>query len=178
MLPNILFMLTVLLLPPQAMGDKENNKTQLMSNQRLNLLINKVGTKIQKPRPGFWVFTSEGRKVFVITDEKANRMRIMTLVRNVNKLKSKDIYRMMQANFDSALDARYAFANGKLWSTFIHPLSPLTDQEFYSGLMQVVTLADNYGTSFTSGGLTFSGGDSNAINRNRQKKIRRREQSI
>ncbi len=31
----------------------------------------------------------------------------------------------MQANFDTALDARYAIAKGALWSTFIHPLSDL-----------------------------------------------------
>jgi len=39
----------------------------------------------------------------------------------------------MQANFDSALDARYAIAKGKLWSAFIHPLSELNEEQFFSG---------------------------------------------
>ena len=70
------------------------------------------------------------------------------------------LLRLMQANFDSALDARYAIAQGALWSTFIHPLSSINDEDFVSGLGQTVNLVLTYGSSFASGGVVFGGGDS------------------
>jgi hypothetical protein len=66
----------------------------------------------------------------------------------------------MQANFDTALDARYAIAQEMLWSTFIHPLSSLDARQFLAGLGQTINLARNYGSSYASGLLSFGGGDS------------------
>ena len=103
--------------------------------------------------------------VLVVTDEAADRMRAMSPVRNADELSPEDLTRMMQANFDSALDARYAIAQGILWATFIHPLSPLEKNEFISGLGQTVNLAQSYGTLYSGGGLQFGGGDSGAIQR-------------
>ena len=64
--------------------------------------------------------------------------------------------------FDTALDARYAIAQGQLWSTFIHPLDSLTQDDFVSALAQTVTLVKTYGTTFSSGAMSFGGGDSSA----------------
>ncbi|MEM7524503.1 MAG: hypothetical protein AAF360_12240, partial [Pseudomonadota bacterium] len=75
------------------------------------------------------------------------------------------LLRLMQANFDTALDARYAVAQGRLWSVYIHPLSALGKDEFISGLGQTVNLARTYGSLYTGGALTFGGGDSNDIHR-------------
>ncbi len=38
----------------------------------------------------------------------------------------------MLANFDTAMDARYAIAQGGLWRTVLHPFAALTDDEFLS----------------------------------------------
>jgi hypothetical protein len=67
--------------------------------------------------------------------------------------------RCLQANFATALDARYGIAQGVLWSTFLHPLGSLDERLFLSGLGQTVTLARTYGTTFQSGELAFGGGD-------------------
>ena len=72
---------------------------------------------------------------------------------------------MMQANFDSALDARYAIARGTLWSVFIHPLEALQKNELISGLGQVVNLAQSYGTLYSGGALQYGGGDSGTLQR-------------
>lgn len=69
----------------------------------------------------------------------------------------------MQANFDSALDSRYAIAQGILWSTYLHPLESLRDDEFLTGLGETVNLVTTFGESFSSGLLTFGGGDSKEI---------------
>jgi hypothetical protein len=86
--------------------------------------------------------------------------------------------RLMQANFDSALDARYAVANGRLWGVFIHPLSPLEKNQFLSGLVQTVTVARTYGTGYTSGGAVFGGGDSNEIYRKLFEELQKKGEAL
>jgi hypothetical protein len=36
----------------------------------------------------------------------------------------------------------------------------LSEREFFSGLAQVITLARSFGSSFSSGALSYGGGDS------------------
>lgn len=109
--------------------------------------------------------TIEDIPIIVVTDPRADRMRAMVPIRSAAGLTPEEIQRMMQANFDSALDARYAIARERLWSVFIHPLSPLEKDEFLSGLGQVINLAVTYGGAYTSGALTFGGGDSQGLHR-------------
>lgn len=108
-------------------------------------------------------FTLDDIPVIVIADARADRMRAMVPIASVEGLTDEDLLRMMQANFDAALDARYAIANGRLWGVFIHPLSPLEKDQFLSGLVQTITVAKTYGTGYTGGAAIFGGGDSNGI---------------
>lgn len=107
--------------------------------------------------------TIDAVPVTIIFDEGANRMRILVPVASALGLSDEDLLRMMQANFDTALDARYAVANGRVWSVFIHPLAQLEREQFVSGLAQTVTLARTYGSSYASGGVVYGGGDSGAL---------------
>ncbi|WP_126454862.1 type III secretion system chaperone [Sulfuriflexus mobilis] len=135
-----------------------------MDNQRLDELIHRIDKSAQG-KPGYWVFVVEGREVSVITDARADRMRIIIPITPTKDIDRDLLYRLMQANFDSALDARYSIANDILWAAFIHPLSALGDKEFLSGLGQTVNLALSYGDSYSSGALVFGGGDSQALRR-------------
>lgn len=107
--------------------------------------------------------TIENVPVTIITDPGANRMRILVPIASASGLSDEDLMRMMQANFDTALDARYAVAQGRLWSVYIHPLAQLERAQFVSGLAQTVTLARTYGSTYASGGVVFGGGDSGAL---------------
>lgn len=135
-----------------------------MNNQHLAELITRIDKSAQG-KPGYWVLVIEGREVTVITDEHADRMRIIVPIAPTKKIDKERLYRLMQANFDSALDARYSIANDILWAAFIHPLSELVDKEFLSGLGQTVNLALTYGESYSSGALVFGGGDSQSLQR-------------
>ena len=108
-------------------------------------------------------FTLDDVPVIVVADARADRMRAMVPIASASGLSVEDLMRVMQANFDAALDARYAVARGRLWGVFIHPLSPLEKDQFISGLVQTVTVAKTYGTEYTGGAAVFGGGDSNAI---------------
>ncbi|MCK4743647.1 MAG: hypothetical protein KAT25_07485 [Sulfuriflexus sp.] len=136
----------------------------VMDNQRLGELIKRIDESAQG-KPGYWQFIIEGREVTVITAEKANRMRIIVPIAPASKLSKEKLTRMMQANFDSALDARYSIAKDIVWAAFIHPLRELGDEEFLSGVGQAVNLALTYGEGYSSGALIFGGGDSQSLRR-------------
>lgn len=149
-----------------------------MNNQRLGKLIRKIADKVQLLRNGIWHVTIDAHQILILTDENKNRMRIMMPIRDSKAITPSIMHRLMQANFDAALDARYAIANKKLWSAFIHPLSTLTPGEFISGVTQVINLHDSYGKTYTSGILTFRGGDSREINRKLYDRLKRRAKAI
>ena len=142
-----------------ARGDHDGAAGHPMNNQRIGALLGELQAEIQG-REGFWYLEYKGHPTYVITDERADRMRVVVQIAPSKDLKKDDLYRMMQANFETALDARYAIAKKVVWSAFIHPLSPLSDDGFRQGFMQAITLAETYGDSYSSGGLRFGGGDS------------------
>ena len=99
----------------------------------------------------------------VIADPRADRMRAMVPIRSATGLSSEELMRLMQANFDSALDARYAVAQGRLWGVFIHPLSPLEKDQLLSAFVQTINVARTYGQTYSGGATVFGGGDSNGL---------------
>ena len=110
-----------------------------------------------------WQFTIDERMLIVVTDANAGRMRIITPIAESANLPQEALERLMQANFDTALDARYAIGQGVVWGAFVHPLDSLTTRDFASGVLQTKSLADTFGTTFSSGVLNYGGGDSGAI---------------
>ncbi|MEM7327801.1 MAG: hypothetical protein AAF437_03615 [Pseudomonadota bacterium] len=112
--------------------------------------------------PNGATFSIDDVTVTLVFDINADRMRLFSQIVPSDALSGPELRRLMQANFDTALDARYAIAQGQLWSTFIHPLASLTQEDFVSALAQTVTLVKTYGTTFSSGAMSFGGGDSSA----------------
>lgn len=54
--------------------------------------------------------------------------------------------RVLEANFHSALDAKYAVFGDVLWSTYMHPLSTLTIEGATDAVDQVSTTLGHSGT--------------------------------
>lgn len=101
--------------------------------------------------------------MLVVTDPNAGRMRIITPIALIAELPEGAMARLMQANFDTALDARYAIAQDLVWGAFIHPLDSLTQRDFASGILQTHSLGETFGTTFSSGAISYGGGDSGGI---------------
>jgi hypothetical protein len=133
-----------------------------MNNERLQEIIRRVDPEFTG-QPGYWNLNVSNVLVTIITDSNADRMRIMVPITKAEELDAGELQRVLQANFDTALDARYAIAKGILWSTFIHPLSSLSDKGFLSGLGQTVNIVMTYGETYSSGMFSFGGGDSNEL---------------
>ncbi len=116
-------------------------------------------------------FKLQEREVVIVFDEERARMRALTPIAPASLMNEAILMRMAQANYDSVLDVRYAVADELVWSVFIHPLDTLQQEELISGIAQVVTAAETFGTSFTSGAMVFGGGDSNEIHNELIKKL-------
>jgi len=127
-------------------------------------LLQAIGPEGVQQGPSFQV-PSADIPVVVITDPAGDRMGAMVPIRSAAGLDPEELMRLMQANFDSALDARYAVAQGRLWGVFIHPLSPLEREQLISGLVQTINVARTYGQTYSGGAQIFGGGDSNDIYR-------------
>lgn len=150
----------------QDRDDSDNgslpSKQEAMTNERLNTIITKIDPEF-RGQPGFWQLRVNDIGIQIITDTNADRMRIIIPIRKADELDKDELYRVMQANYDSALDARYAIGQGILWSSFVHPLSSLTDRDFLSALGQTINTAISYGKTYSSGMFTFGGGDSGEL---------------
>ena len=144
----------------QDTQDENDTVHSAMSNARLDQLISRIDPDAEG-NAGRWRIIYDKLELFVMTDEKADRMRIMTPIDKAEGLEKEALVRMMQANFDAALDSRYAIANGVLWGVFIHPLASLTDKDFFSGVAQTLAVRKTYGSTYSSGAVIFQGGDSN-----------------
>ena len=129
---------------------------QAMNNKRLDDLIRQI-TQDVVGQMGNWQFLIDKRDILVITDETHNRMRIMSPVTTQDRLNKDELARLLEANFSSALDAKYALRDQTLWSVFTHPLGELSDEQFLDCVAQVANLANNFGQSYASGNLFFGG---------------------
>ena len=104
---------------------------------------------------GFWRGNRGDVPVFVFSDDEHDRMRLMAPIGVVEELDPDLLHVLLQANYDRALDARYAMRNKELWAVVVHPLATLATDDLPSMFDQVVLLVKNTGTTFASTELVF-----------------------
>jgi len=134
-----------------------------MNNARLEALLS-TRLPALEGTDGVWRADVDDLLLYVFTDEHHDRMRIMIPIGEVNLDDTALLRTLLSANFDRALDAKYALNDGVLWSTFLHRLSWLSEASLDAALEQVITLARNTGSTFASSELVFaSPGERDAI---------------
>lgn len=146
---------------PEAAPETDEVPAPVLSAARLLEIVTAIDEEARLTGNGA-TLTIDETAITLVFDVNADRMRLFSQIRPSDGLSGAQLKRLMQANFDTALDARYAVAQGQLWSTFIHRMTTLTQEDFVSALAQTVTLVKTYGTTFSSGAMSFGGGDSNA----------------
>ncbi len=157
---RIILILSLLFAIPAAAQEAEPS----MTGQRMAEIVLALDPDAQSTPSGFQL-TIDDVPVLIVMDVLANRMRAMVPIRLAEDLTAEELQRVLQANFDTALDARYALANGRLWGVYIHPLRELERDQLISGLAQTVNIANTYGTLFTGGAAQFGRGDSTNLQR-------------
>ncbi len=142
-----------------------NINAQDMDNQKLHDIIHQLSDEVEGVH-GNWRFIIDSTIFICLTDEVHNRMRIISPIVEAEKVTDTNMKKCMEANFHSALDAKYAIGEDILWSTFIHPLQELTQTQVLSGIAQVYSCAKTYGTYYSSGALSFPTQDDKKIRQN------------
>ena len=104
---------------------------------------------------GFWHGQRNDVTVYVVSDLEHDRMRIMAPIGELRVTDSGFLSILLQANFDRALDAKYALRKKELWSVFMHPLSTIVPDDVGTFVDQVVQLVKNTGTTYASSDLIF-----------------------
>jgi hypothetical protein len=148
-----------------------------MTVARLAQIVLALDPEASVAGSGF-ALTVDDVPVLIVMDVGANRMRAMVPIRSADLMTQEELQRVMQANFDSALDARYAIAQGRLWGVYLHPFRELQRDQLISGIAQTVNVAKTYGTLYTSGAGQFGAGDSGALQRDLIAELLERGQDI
>jgi hypothetical protein len=107
--------------------------------------------------PTHWQFIHDGIPMACLTDPGFDRMRFIAPITELSDMDDATKDAVLEANFHSALDARYGSSNGLLFSAFLHPLSSLEEPLARSALDQVASLVHTFGSQFTSGSIELSG---------------------
>lgn len=128
---------------------------QIMDASQLDAILRQEDPNAQR-QGNQWQLSVRGRQLLTIVDPRSDRMRIVSPVGNLNDLSSDQVFKMMVANFHTALDARYAFVgDGTVVAVYLHPLSSLQERDLRSALQQVAELANTFGTTYSSGEMLF-----------------------
>jgi len=126
----------------------------IMTPERLIAILENEGTNVRS-QGNQWQLDLENQTLLVIFDEASDRMRILTPVIPAADLTPEQVGNTLIANFHTALDARYAVTDNMLVSLFVHPLSSLQADDLRSALRQVASLANNFGTTYSSEAIIF-----------------------
>ncbi|KIG17092.1 hypothetical protein DB30_03689 [Enhygromyxa salina] len=110
-----------------------------------------------------WQFAHLGIPMACLTDPNFDRMRFIAPVTELSKIDEETKDAVLEANFHTALDARYASSNGLLFAAFIHPLSSLEATLATSALEQVASLVQTFGSHYSGGTLELIGSHESGI---------------
>lgn len=153
----------VLVLSPIVLAQTEKqeemlteNMDQTMSQQEMERIVKEMADEA-KGESGVIEFIYQGIVMYLMSDVQHNRMRIISPIAEYNGLDKEVIDQAMQANFHTALDARYAVSDGVLYAAYIHPIAELEPKQLMFAVHQVANLAATFGTKFSSGALQFGG---------------------
>jgi hypothetical protein len=125
-----------------------------MTTQAMGKLLDSYLTELDG-QPGFWRGQRDEVPVFVFCDDSHDRMRIMAPIGVLEELDPDLMHVLLQANYDRALDARYAMRGNELWALVVHPLATLATDDLPSLFDQVTLLVKNTGSTFASTELVF-----------------------
>jgi hypothetical protein len=120
----------------------------------LGRALAKIDPAVSGPE-GAWQLEYQGVKLMCLAQENVDRMRIFVPIATLADVSDPQLAKAMEANFQGALDARYATSRGVLFSVYVHPLSTLDERTLVAAIHQVASLATTFGTSYTSGATAF-----------------------
>ena len=117
-------------------------------------LAARVDRQIQPPS-AMWVLQAGNFPVLIQTQEDVDRIRIVAFITDADSLAPEALRVMLEANYHTAMDARYAITGEHVVAAYLHPFEELNDEQFVLGFYQVVSCAETFGTHFSGGTMIF-----------------------
>ncbi|XLS27694.1 hypothetical protein ACJD0Z_10860 [Flavobacteriaceae bacterium M23B6Z8] len=131
-------------------------EAQDMTAEKINSLIESVSDSASYQNNTVR-FNYKNRMLICVTDEKANRMRIISPIAERAQLKEEHLLNALVANFHTALDVKYAISDELIWSVFAHPLKELSEAQVKDAILQVYYANVTFGNTYSSTTLVFPG---------------------
>ena len=138
----------------QKVMNQEAVNQGAMNQERMESIIKGMALE-SKGEKGVVEFVYHQVRMYLVSDVKHDRMRIIVPIIEYKKLTRTQIDLVLESNFHKSLDARYAVREGVLYAAYIHPLSDLSEAHIKSALAQVANLALTFGKEYTSGFLQY-----------------------
>lgn len=100
-------------------------------------------------------FVFDGVRMACVVDRDVDRMRLVAPVARESALTVVQARILLQANFHTTADARYAISDGILFALYAHPFASLSERELRSAVQQVASLVHTFGSTYSSGVLSY-----------------------
>ncbi len=142
------------LVRPLLEEEKNSLGGKKMDREALDRIVREEGKEVQQEE-GVWQFRYQGVPMLCVMDAEADRMRFVSPIMPQRDMTPEQLLNIMDANFHTALDARYATSRGILFAAFVHPLSTLAPRDVRSAISQVAHLVITFGTTYSSGVFAF-----------------------
>lgn len=123
---------------------------QHMDEEGLLQILRQEGEDVRH-REGVIELTYRGVAMVCIASERFDRVRLYAQILPVEQMTDEQRERVLEANFRSLLDVRYATHSGMLYAVYLHPLSSLSSIDVRSALYQVASAASSFGSDYSSG---------------------------
>ena len=144
-------------LSPESLTSRQPTAPLEMTRELLEEAVVRIAT-VTDGGGGVLAAVYDEVPMLVVSDAAMDRMRIVSPIVEVTELSDRELAIMMEANFHSSLDARYATSEGVLYSVFIHPLSSLDERALESAMRQVAGLVRNFRSTWSSDEMIFGNG--------------------
>ncbi|MHC5028226.1 MAG: hypothetical protein ACYTGR_15850 [Planctomycetota bacterium] len=125
------------------------------NSAQLDVLLRRLLPDVQG-EPGRWAARIDSDiEVYIVADEVGDRMRIMVPVARVDRSEVDLLWVLLLANYDRALDAKYAVYENLVWATWSRRLSWSDAVEVEAAITDVICLARNTGSTFATGDVVY-----------------------
>jgi hypothetical protein len=128
---------------------------QRMDEEGLLQIIRQESQDVRH-RDGEIELTYHGVHMVCVVSERFDRVRLYAPIVEVGSMTDEQRQKVLEANFRSLLDVRYATHSGMLYAVYLHSLSELSSIDVRSALYQVANAASSFGSEYSSGVFHYS----------------------
>ena len=112
-----------------------------METSEISVVLNQLFAEdsIEHNNPETWQVKNEQIRLLVLLSEDFSWLRMLTPIASATEAQSL-FAQLLEDNFDTTQETRYALEQGVIWGVFQHRLSSLTIEDFQSAIASLVAM--------------------------------------